>query len=161
MQANKSRDTKPELALGRLLWSCGIRYRKHSRRVAGKPDFCISKYRLAIFVDGEFWHGRDWERRRTKLKSNRDFWIAKIERNMQRDREVTRKLESKGWKVFRFWETDISKNPGMCVSAVLRYLDECRNLDHPLYIPYDYAEYPETTSLAAEPTEEYHTSPIF
>ncbi|MDE5752152.1 MAG: very short patch repair endonuclease, partial [Duncaniella sp.] len=78
MQANKSRDTKPELALGSLLCRCGIRYRKHSRRVAGKPDFCISKYRLAIFVDGELSHGRDWERRRTKLKSNRDLWIAKI-----------------------------------------------------------------------------------
>ena len=70
MQGNKSSGTKPELALGRLLWRNGIHYRKQPKNVPGKPDFCIKKYRLAIFVDGEFWHGRNWEQKRESLKGN-------------------------------------------------------------------------------------------
>ncbi len=151
MQANKGRGTKPELAMGRLLWSCGIRYRKHPGDVAGRPDFCIRKYRLAIFVDGEFWHGRDWEKRKKSLNANREFWIKKIERNINRDIKVTQQLESTGWKVFRFWETDIKKHPGQCLSAVLRYLTETMNMEFPNYIPADYAEY----GIAAEPMPEY------
>ena len=78
MQSNKGKGTKPEIAFGRLMWSAGIRYRKHPKGVPGTPDFCIRKYRMAIFVDGEFWHGRDWPRKKPTIKNNRDFWIAKM-----------------------------------------------------------------------------------
>lgn len=88
MQSNKGKGTKPEIAFGRLMWSAGIRYRKHPKGVPGTPDFCIRKYRMAIFVDGEFWHGRDWPRKKPTIKNNRDFWIAKIERNIARDISV-------------------------------------------------------------------------
>lgn len=166
MKANKSRGTKPELALGKLLWSCGIRYRKQPKGVAGTPDFCIKKYKLAIFVDGEFWHGRDWDNRKERLKSNRDFWIKKIERNIRRDRAVNARLIQQGWKVFRFWETDIKKHPGVCVSQVLRYLSNFTSISAPQYIPEDFKEsydllaettvmeY-EETRIAAEPAAEY------
>lgn len=153
MQANRSEGTKPELALGRLLWSSGLRYRKHPRDVKGRPDFCVKKYRLAIFVDGDFWHGRDWGRRKEHFRTNRDFWIRKIERNMSRDVEVTRLLEARGWRVMRFWETDIKKNPGACVAEVLRYVAEFPCKDYvPDYTPADYSE-----GLAAEPETAYRT----
>ena len=153
MQANKSCDTKPELALGRLLWTAGVRYRKHPRDVAGKPDFCIKKYKLAIFVDGEFWHGRDWEHRRQTLKSNREFWIRKIERNIERDRMVNFALERAGWRVFRFWETDIKKHPGRCLAEVLGYLSRWDAFFAPSYIPSDYAD--ENLPAAAEEAASY------
>lgn len=141
MQANKGKDTKPELALGRLLWSAGIHYRKHPSKVPGRPDFCIRKYRLAIFVDGEFWHGRDWEHKKATFKKNREFWITKIERNIKRDRIVTSQLQAHGWKVFRFWETDIKKNPGACILSVMRYLSEFTSASAPQYIPMDYSDH--------------------
>lgn len=155
MQANKSFGTKPELALGRLLWSCGLRYRKHPKNVTGRPDFCIRKYRLAIFVDGEFWHGRDWEDKKKNLKGNRDFWIAKIERNIERDRRVNTTLSADGWKVFRFWETDIRKHPGRCIGAVLRYLAGFTSESAPQYIPADYTLDTPSAPIAADPGVEY------
>lgn len=156
MQGNKSKGTKPELAMARLLWSCGIRYRKHPKDVKGTPDFCIKKYKLAIFVDGEFWHGRDWPEKKEKLKGNRDFWIAKIERNIARDREVTAELVGRGWAVFRFWESDIRRHPGICVRQVLQYICQFKHLEIPDYLPSDYdLDIPEPTPQAAEPAEEY------
>lgn len=156
MMANKSCGTRPELALGRLLWSCGIRYRKHVRDVPGRPDFCIKKYRMAIFVDGEFWHGCDWEVRRERIKSNREFWIAKIERNMRRDADVTGRLRREGWAVFRFWESDIRRRPGACLRLILSYLAGFTALSAPSYIPLDYRPY-EMAEIpaAAEPDAPY------
>ena len=141
MQGNKSCGTKPEKAFARLLWTSGVRYRKCPKDVPGKPDFCIKKYRLAVFIDGEFWHGRDWDRQKLRLKGNRDFWIAKIERNIARDRRVSRELESHGWAVFRFWETEVKHTPGQCLSMVLRYLGQFTSIGAPKYIPADYEEY--------------------
>ncbi len=137
MRANKSRDTKPERAFARLLWSAGVRYRKQSRTIPGRPDFSIKRYRLAIFVDGDFWHGRDFSRDNNRFHRNRDFWIAKIERNIERDREVTARLEEMGWKVLRFWESEIKKNPGACLRAVLEYLAGFSSLSAPAYLPTD------------------------
>lgn len=151
MQGNKGRGTRPEKAMGRLLWSSGIRYRKNQRGVPGTPDFCIKKYRLAIFVDGEFWHGRNWEVKKRALKGNREFWVAKIERNMRRDRLVTSQLEAAGWKVFRFWESDIKKRPGVCLGAVLRYLSRFIGAPAPTYVPMDYREW---GLLSPRPVEE-------
>ena len=122
MQANKSRGTKIELLLARVMWNAGIRYRKNDKGVYGTPDFSIRGHRIAIFCDGEFWHGRDWEENKEKIKSNRNFWYPKIERNIRHDREVTLHLEAEGWKVFRFWETDIRKAPDQCAQQVLAYL---------------------------------------
>lgn len=159
MQANKGKGTGPELALGRLMWRSGIRYRKHPKDVPGTPDFCIRKYRLAVFVDGEFWHGRNWEQRREKLKKNREFWIAKIERNIRRDREVNRLLRSRGWKVLRFWETEVRREPGLCLSEILGYLSQFTSMAAPRYIPSDLVDYPEADveedAMAAEPPAGY------
>ena len=110
MQGNKSNGTKIEIILGKALWARGIRYRKNNRKVAGTPDFTITKYKIAIFADGDYWHGKDWEARKKKLGTNAAFWFDKIERNMERDFKVNKKLREEGWTVLRFWETDIKKN---------------------------------------------------
>ncbi len=165
MQSNKGKGTKPEIAFGRLMWSAGIRYRKHPKGVPGTPDFCIRKYRMAIFVDGEFWHGRDWPRKKPTIKNNRDFWIAKIERNIARDISVNEQLTSEGWKVFRFWESDIKRNPGNCIRVILEYLAGFSSASSPDYIPMDYQDCQPlfipvaincvTNSIAAEPRTAY------
>lgn len=111
MQSNKSTGTKPELALAKAMWALGLRYRKNSGSIFGKPDFSFKKYKVAVFVDGEFWHGKDWEQRKVEIRGNREFWIAKIERNIRRDIEVTDRLKAEGWEVFRFWGKDVVKNP--------------------------------------------------
>lgn len=126
MQANKSKDTSIELMLGRAMWHRGLRYRKHAKGVPGHPDFCFVGKRVAVFCDGEFWHGKDWEQAKQRLKSNREFWIAKIERNQARDREHTEALERAGWTVLRFWESDIRKHLDDCVGRVEAALNGVR-----------------------------------
>ena len=96
MSCIKGKDTKIEVRLATTLHRIGLRYRKNDKSVPGKPDICFKKKKVAIFVDGEFWHGHNWEERKKKLKTNREFWINKIERNMQRDQEVNTKLEALG-----------------------------------------------------------------
>ena len=118
MRHNKSKNTSIEVLLGRALWHRGLRYRKHTKGVLGHPDFCYLGKKVAVFCDGEFWHGRDWTEAKRRLKSNREFWIAKIERNQQRDREITEQLEREGWTVLRFWESDIRKHLDDCVGRV-------------------------------------------
>lgn len=118
MQSNKSKGTKPELALAKAMWALGLRYRKNSGSIFGKPDFSFKKYKVAVFVDGEFWHGKDWEQRKAEIKGNREFWIAKIERNIRRDREVTGRLKAEGWTVLRFWSNDVVKNTTCCAEKV-------------------------------------------
>jgi DNA mismatch endonuclease Vsr len=118
MQAVKSTGSKIEVALAKALWAKGLRYRKHNKTVFGKPDFTFKKYKIAIFVDSEFWHGKDWETKKHDHKSNQDFWFKKIERNMERDGEVSRKLTADGWKVLRFWGKEIQKNLQNCVTVI-------------------------------------------
>lgn len=108
-----------ELELGKALWALGLRYRKQYARVAGKPDFAIVFARVAVFCDSSFWHGRDWPNSAAAIKSNRRFWIPKIERTIARDREVNRALRQLGWLVLRFWDTQILKNPERCAQRVL------------------------------------------
>ena len=117
-QSNKSKGTKPELVLAKAMWALGLRYRKNSGSIFGKPDFSFKKYKVAVFVDGEFWHGKDWEQRKAEIKGNREFWIAKIERNIRRDREVTGRLKAEGWTVLRFWSNDVVKNTTCCAEKV-------------------------------------------
>ena len=118
MRANKSKGTKPELALAKAMWALGLRYRKNSGSIFGKPDFSFKKYKVAVFVDGEFWHGKDWEQRKAEIKGNREFWIAKIERNIRRDMEVTGRLKAEGWTVLRFWSNDVVKDTTSCTEKV-------------------------------------------
>ena len=114
MSKIKGKNTKPELLLRKALWRRGIRYRVNDSNLLGKPDISIRKYKLAVFVDGEFWHGFNWEEKKNKIKSNREYWIKKIERNMQRDLEVTSQLRNSGWTVIRFWEKEIKKDVTQC-----------------------------------------------
>lgn len=123
MSKIRGKNTKPELLFRKVLWAKGIRYRVHSKKLPGKPDISIQKYKLAIFIDGEFWHGYNWDEKKKTIKSNRAFWIPKIERNMQRDREVNIELASLGYTVFRFWEREIKKELDKCINDVMVYLD--------------------------------------
>jgi DNA mismatch endonuclease (patch repair protein) len=123
MSKIKSKETKPEQKLRRFLWGLGIRYRKNVKKLPGTPDIAISKYKLIIFIDGEFWHGYNWEEKKQKIKSNRDFWIPKIERNMQRDRENNKILIEMGWNVIRFWEYEIKNEFNVCVNRILNCID--------------------------------------
>lgn len=124
MQAVKSRGSKIETMLGKVLWAKGLRYRKNNKTVFGKPDFTFKKLKIAIFVDGEFWHGKDWETRKHDHKSNVKFWHKKIERNIERDKEVNTKLKSEGWKVLRFWGKEIKKNLANCVEKIEETVNE-------------------------------------
>lgn len=119
MAAIKCKGTKPELLLAKAMWNVGLRYRKNDKTVYGHPDFVHKGKKLAIFCDGEMWHGKDWENRKNDFKSNRDFWIPKIVRNMERDREVNERLRADGWTVLRFWETDIRKHTDDCLKQIL------------------------------------------
>ena len=123
MSANKGKGTKLELLFGKLLWNAGVRYRKNDKTVFGKPDFVIRKMKIAIFCDGEFWHGRNWEERKNDHKSNCDFWYSKIERNIRRDKEVNEQLKAEGWTVFRFWETEITKESDKCLNRILNFMN--------------------------------------
>jgi len=127
MQSNKSKGTSIELLLGRALWAKGIRYRKNNNKIFGSPDFSIVKYRLAIFVDGEFWHGRNWESRKSDHKTNIDFWVNKIEKNIQRDIIVNERLRMEGWTVLRFWEKEIKRNLESCILQIETTLDGLRD----------------------------------
>ena len=128
MQAIKSKDTTIELALRKALWHKGIRYRKNFKGLPGKPDIAITKYKIAVFCDSDYWHGYDWENRNQRIKSNREYWIPKIERNMQRDKEVTKALEDAGWKVLRFWEFQIRKELDSCVEADCTAVSEAQKM---------------------------------
>ncbi len=122
----RGKNTKPELAFRKALWQSGYRYRIDYKKLIGKPDIALKKYKTVIFIDGEFWHGYNWEERKLKIKTNREFWIPKIERNIQRDEEVNAALEEMGYKVFRFWETDVKKNLDQCLGKVLTHLDKVK-----------------------------------
>ena len=126
MQSNKSKGTKPELVLAKAMWALGLRYRKNSGSIFGKPDFSFKKYKVAVFVDGEFWHGKDWEQRKAEIKGNREFWITKIERNIRRDMEVTGRLKAEGWTVLRFWSNDVVKNAGCHAEKVKEIIQAIR-----------------------------------
>jgi DNA mismatch endonuclease, patch repair protein len=115
-------NTKPELRLRRALFAEGLRYRLHARHLPGRPDIVFPRARVAVFCDGDFWHGRNWRSRRQKLArgSNSSYWIAKIHANMLRDRRHDRELAARGWLVVRIWETDIVSDPTQQVKLVLR-----------------------------------------
>ncbi len=110
---------KAETMLAKRLWHMGYRYRLNYRKIPGSPDIAITKLKIAVFVDGEFWHGQNWENRKQKLKSNKEYWIEKIEENIARDKRNNDSLQDMGWHVVRFWEKDVLKDPGSCVQEIL------------------------------------------
>lgn len=116
----KSKDTSIEVSLRRALWKKGYRYRKNYSALPGKPDIVLTKYRIAIFCDGELFHGKNWEILKPRLLkgNNPDFWVKKIERNMKRDDENDKRLLFLGWTVIHFWGNDILKNTDQCVKVV-------------------------------------------
>ncbi len=120
MKNIKSKDTKIEVLLRKALWKKGIKYRKNCRELPGKPDIVITKYKIAVFCDGEFFHGKDWEVLKPKLEKgeNGEYWISKISRNRERDEEVNKQLLFQGWTVIRFWGSDIEKHTDECVKVV-------------------------------------------
>ena len=122
MSKIRGKNTKPELAFRKALWAKGYRYRIDYRKLIGKPDIVLHQHKTAIFIDGEFWHGYQWEKRKTKIKSNREFWIPKIERNIQRDAEVNAELKRLGYTVFRFWQKEVDKNLESCLHKVINHL---------------------------------------
>ena len=107
MRSNKCRDTKPELLLRSELWKRGLRYRKNYKKIVGKPDIVFVGKKIAIFVDGKMWHGYNWEHQKNDFKSHREFWIPKIEQNIERDSIVNKTLTEQGWQVLRFWDFEI------------------------------------------------------
>ena len=126
MSRIRSTDTSIELILRKALWKKGIRYRKNYKLLPGSPDIAITKYRIAVFCDSEFFHGKDWEALRLRLEngSNSTYWIKKITRNMERDQDVERTLRSREWIVLRFWGKDITKNTEDCIKVIEEAIED-------------------------------------
>ena len=120
MKHIRSKDTSIEVVLRKKLWEKGYRYRKNLNNLPGKPDIALTKYKIAIFCDGEFFHGKDWEILRPKLEksNNSQYWIKKIARNMERDDEVNKQLMFLGWTVIRFWGKEILNNVDECIKVI-------------------------------------------
>ncbi len=125
MQHIRSKDTSIEIKLRKALWHEGIRYRKNYKVLPGKPDIAITKYRIAIFCDSSFWHGRDFEKKKP-VATNHQYWDAKIKRNMERDKEVNQQLRAAGWTVLRFWDIEINKSMDECINTVIEAVLELK-----------------------------------
>jgi DNA mismatch endonuclease, patch repair protein len=127
MSRIRAKNTKPEILLRKALWDQGLRYRKAPKNLPGKPDIVLRKFKLVVFVDGEFWHGYDWENKKKTIKSNQGFWIPKIERNILRDKQNNALLQKMGFRVLRFWQKEVENELGACVLEILRQI----NIDDP------------------------------
>ena len=132
------KDTKIEVILRKALWSKGYRSRKNYKKLPGSPDIALTKYKIAIFCDGEFFHGKDWDtlKKRLEKSNNSEFWINKISRNIERDDEINKKLDFEGWTVIRFWGEDIKKHTDECVKVVeetifdsMEFEEQKKNID--------------------------------
>ena len=124
MRAIKNMNTKIEELLAKVLWKKGYRYRRNNKTIFGKPDFTFKKYKIAIFCDSEYFHGKDWETQKHRIKTNIDFWHKKIESNIERDKIVNTTLLKSGWKVIRFWGQDIEKNIDLCIDKIETAIEE-------------------------------------
>ena len=120
MQHIRCKDTSIELKLRKALWVKGIRYRKNYKQLPGTPDIVLTKYKIAVFCDGEFFHGKDWDKARQRLEksNNGQYWINKISKNIERDDEIDKRLSYLGWTVIHFWGNEIEKNVDQCVKAI-------------------------------------------
>lgn len=131
MRNIRNRDTRIEVLLRKALWENGYRYRKNYDRLPGKPDIAITKYKIAIFCDGEFFHGKDWEVLKPRLEksNNSKYWISKISRNRERDNEINKQLLFMGWTVIRFWGNDIKRHTDDCVKVIQETIFDMKVLD--------------------------------
>lgn len=120
MQHIRSKDTKIEVKLRKALWERGFRYRKNYKELPGKPDIVFTQYKIAVFCDSEFFHGKDWEVLKPRLEKtqNSEYWLKKISHNMERDDEVNKRLLFEGWTVIRFWGKDILKDTDECIRVI-------------------------------------------
>jgi len=130
MRRVKSRDTTPEIVFRKALWARGVRYRTHDTRLPGRPDIVIHKAKLAIFIDGDFWHGNQWRKRghpsleaQFVASPKAEYWVGKITRNVLRDRVNTERLTAEGWRILRFWESDIKANLDSCIETAMRSIE--------------------------------------
>lgn len=130
MSKIRGKDTKIEVALRKALWAKGYRYRKNYKKIPGSPDICLTKYKIAIFCDSEFFHGKDWEVLKAKVAkgNNGEYWVKKIQENIVRDGEKDKALNALGWTVIHFWGKDILKKTDECVRVIEETIFEL-NLD--------------------------------
>jgi len=128
MAAIKATGTKEEIRLAKALWALGYRYRKNNKKVIGKPDLTFKKRKIAIFIDSEFFHGKDFETKK-KPATNTDFWEQKILRNIARDKDVNNQLLSDGWTVLRFWSSEVRKNLDNVILTIEEYLKSDKIID--------------------------------
>lgn len=131
MSRVRSKDTRPELLVRRRLWAAGYRYRLHYKFAKGRPDIAFIGVKIAVFIDGDFWHGNAWRvREKASLAdlfpTNTDWWVAKLERNMERDREVSAGLEQDGWTVIRVWESEILSDLDAVIDRITTLVDRLR-----------------------------------
>jgi DNA mismatch endonuclease (patch repair protein) len=124
MRAIKNKRTKIEELLGKALWAKGYRYRRNNITVFGRPDFTFRKYKIVVFCDSEFFHGKDWEVSKHRIKTNTEFWQEKIEGNIRRDQLVNKTLRKDGWIVIRFWGEEIKKNLDLCIDKIELAIEE-------------------------------------
>lgn len=130
----KANDTRIEVLLRKALWQKGFRYRKNYKELPGTPDIVLTQYKIAIFCDGEFFHGKDWEVLKPRLEksNNSEFWISKISKNREHDDVVNKKLLFMGWTVIRFWGNDIKKNTDECVKVIEETIFDLKNVNDQL-----------------------------
>jgi len=130
MKAIKNKGTKIEKLLANTLWNKGYRYRKNNKKILGTPDLTFNKYKIAIFCDGEFFHGKNWEFQKYRIKTNTEFWHKKIEHNIERDKLINETLLRDGWKVIRFWGEEIKKNPDLCACKIEQEIEKRKMLKY-------------------------------
>jgi len=123
----KTKRNSAEIMIAKSLWHRGYRYRLNYKTLPGSPDIALTKYRIAIFIDGEFWHGKDFEQRKTKLKNNKDYWIEKIQENIDRDLKNDKLLRQMDWYPIHFWSNDVIKYCNQCVEEVICLIDDINN----------------------------------
>ena len=123
----KTKRNSAEVMIAKSLWHRGYRYRLNYKALPGSPDIALAKYRIAIFIDGEFWHGKDFEQRKTKLKNNKDYWIEKIQENIDRDLKNDKLLRQMEWYPIHFWSNDVIKYCNQCVEEVICLIDDINN----------------------------------
>ncbi len=126
MSRIRGKDTSIEVKLRKALWDQGIRYRKNCKEVYGKPDICFKGKKIAVFCDSEFWHGKFYQEDRYIPKTNTEYWVQKLEKNIERDKIVNKQLQDNGWIVLRFWENDINKNLDECVDKIVTTIKSVR-----------------------------------
>lgn len=123
----KTKRNSAEVMIAKSLWHRGYRYRLNYKALPGSPDIALTKYRIAIFIDGKFWHGKDFEQRKNKLKNNKDYWIEKIQENIDRDLRNDKLLRQMDWYPIHFWSNDVIKYCNQCIDEII-YTIEDRNV---------------------------------